>query len=635
MKATFGPKATLWLPSLSYASTTGLVDNTGSGLATLPNGWLGCNFWFDVNGNLASTTPPAVARVGSMAVRLIMAADAYQWNPPGGNNSGMVSSFGSQYAYLTTGYGIGGLGGSQAIMGGPWGGPSLSPSVDNWNTYFYSLLGSSPGVIVCANHGTNAANTAINTTADIVGLLEHLDTLGIPLLAVEYGNERYAAAAAALSGKILYVPVLTQGVGYTSVPGVSITGDGSGATAHAVLATGQVALVVLDNAGHGYTTATASLSGGGPSTPATLGAVHVGAAIPATPAGSAWGGATWAPENTSGVIKSAHQYGQSVLALATAMQASTHANVRNLPIVISLYPDGAAVADPYTSSHDIYYGDGTSIGWNQSVLNSISSSSQVGGIQWHFFPGYGGTDASLLLGAPGALQQIYATMQGLLTSYSFSGVKHYITASNPSGLATALRQSCSPVGMAFAMLAVMSAFQNPNIGNYSWFNLHQGADFSALDPSGSGQMGDLPYNDFGLLSVGRSATGALSSGGLTFGSADTPYHPYFALHALLLAAKPGDVVIPCSTQAQNVSLFAIRHTVAGSNDGKIAVLAVNTEPNPNAIALQFAGYTPSGSATVYSMGMYDRALNQSSIASGVANGWILPLPPMGIAVAIV
>lgn len=63
----------------------------------------------------------------------------------------------------------------------------------------------------------------------------------------------------------------TGGVGYISVPDVTITGDGHGAKATAVInsSTGKVTAIKVDNPGVGYTAATVTLSGGGATTQAT------------------------------------------------------------------------------------------------------------------------------------------------------------------------------------------------------------------------------------------------------------------------------------------------------------------------------------------------------------------------------
>ena len=51
------------------------------------------------------------------------------------------------------------------------------------------------------------------------------------------------------------ISVINPGFNYQSVPTVTILGDGSGATAHAVVSGGAIKSIVVDNAGNGYTSA--------------------------------------------------------------------------------------------------------------------------------------------------------------------------------------------------------------------------------------------------------------------------------------------------------------------------------------------------------------------------------------------
>jgi len=72
-----------------------------------------------------------------------------------------------------------------------------------------------------------------------------------------------ALAHGVLSGGGLAAAAVDDGgAGYSSAPGVAVTGDGSGATAHATIdANGSVNAIVVDSAGTGYTTITLTLDG--------------------------------------------------------------------------------------------------------------------------------------------------------------------------------------------------------------------------------------------------------------------------------------------------------------------------------------------------------------------------------------
>lgn len=59
------------------------------------------------------------------------------------------------------------------------------------------------------------------------------------------------------------IEVVTGGSGYVSTPVVTIDGDGTGASARALIVNGAVKRIEITNPGTGYTSATVSLSGGG------------------------------------------------------------------------------------------------------------------------------------------------------------------------------------------------------------------------------------------------------------------------------------------------------------------------------------------------------------------------------------
>jgi hypothetical protein len=59
------------------------------------------------------------------------------------------------------------------------------------------------------------------------------------------------------------IEIVNPGINYTSAPTITITGDGSGATATAKFGGGRITEIVLTNRGSNYTRATVSITGGG------------------------------------------------------------------------------------------------------------------------------------------------------------------------------------------------------------------------------------------------------------------------------------------------------------------------------------------------------------------------------------
>jgi hypothetical protein len=64
-------------------------------------------------------------------------------------------------------------------------------------------------------------------------------------------------------GRIMAYPVISGGYGYGANPPVTITGDGTGASAHAIVQNGSVIKIVVDNYGLGYRWATVTIGGSG------------------------------------------------------------------------------------------------------------------------------------------------------------------------------------------------------------------------------------------------------------------------------------------------------------------------------------------------------------------------------------
>lgn len=71
------------------------------------------------------------------------------------------------------------------------------------------------------------------------------------------------------------ISVINPGFGYQSEPTITILGDGTGATAHAVLSGGSIKNIVIDNAGAGYTSAIAQITPVSGDTTGQLGAAVV------------------------------------------------------------------------------------------------------------------------------------------------------------------------------------------------------------------------------------------------------------------------------------------------------------------------------------------------------------------------
>lgn len=94
--------------------------------------------------------------------------------------------------------------------------------------------------------------------------IKFLTTSYIPVqtLTADGGESQWAVQTAAVDGGIHVVKVTAGGSGYGSAPSVTITGDGTGATANSTISGGIVTAVTITNPGTGYTRASVAFGSG-------------------------------------------------------------------------------------------------------------------------------------------------------------------------------------------------------------------------------------------------------------------------------------------------------------------------------------------------------------------------------------
>jgi hypothetical protein len=99
------------------------------------------------------------------------------------------------------------------------------------------------------------------TTARALKFLTN-DYIPVQTLGSDDGTDQWDVQAAAVDGAIHVIKVTSGGSGYGSAPAVTITGDGTGATANCTISAGAVTAVTITNKGSGYTRATVSFASG-------------------------------------------------------------------------------------------------------------------------------------------------------------------------------------------------------------------------------------------------------------------------------------------------------------------------------------------------------------------------------------
>ena len=99
------------------------------------------------------------------------------------------------------------------------------------------------------------------TTSNALKFLTN-DYIPVQTLTSDDGSDQWDVQAAAVDGGIHVIKVTAGGSGYATAPAVTITGDGTGATANSTIVANVVTAVTVTNIGSGYTRATVSFASG-------------------------------------------------------------------------------------------------------------------------------------------------------------------------------------------------------------------------------------------------------------------------------------------------------------------------------------------------------------------------------------
>ena len=99
------------------------------------------------------------------------------------------------------------------------------------------------------------------TTAKALKFLTN-DYIPVQTLTSDGGEDQWDVQTAAVDGGIHVVKVTAGGSGYVTAPAVTITGDGTGATANSTITANVVTSVTITAAGTGYTRATVAFASG-------------------------------------------------------------------------------------------------------------------------------------------------------------------------------------------------------------------------------------------------------------------------------------------------------------------------------------------------------------------------------------
>jgi len=99
------------------------------------------------------------------------------------------------------------------------------------------------------------------TTAKALKFLTN-DYIPVQTLTSDDGSDQWDVQTAAVDGGIHVIKVTSGGSGYATAPAVTITGDGTGATANSTITANVVTAVTITAAGTGYTRASVTFASG-------------------------------------------------------------------------------------------------------------------------------------------------------------------------------------------------------------------------------------------------------------------------------------------------------------------------------------------------------------------------------------
>ena len=211
----------------------------------------------------------------------------------------------------------------------------------------------------------------------------------VKILSTDDGSIQWNVQSTAINGALHRIKLVTNGAGYTSVPTVVITGDGTGATAVAITSAGVVTGINMTTVGTGYSRAIVTLSGGGSTTAATARAVITPTgghgSNPITELGGFYvmaqtllegadGSGDFVIDNDYrqlGIIRNPVDFGTTTIATSTTKSALTILNhstttggsyVRDLEVVGSTSGARALVVSIGTNQIKIYQNDSTGYG---------------------------------------------------------------------------------------------------------------------------------------------------------------------------------------------------------------------------------------------------------------------------------
>jgi len=260
--------------------------------------------------------------------------------------------------------------------------------------------------------------------------------------------------------------------------------------------------------------------------------------------------------------------------------------------------------------------DGIAPDWNSTVLAQCGSVVDFVIVHWYPQDPYNESDAGLLSAPQNASTGVAAMatkLKSLINQYGGanpSRIQILVTETNSVSYNPG-KQTLSIVNAMFTADNMLSWMENGATSVDVW-GLHNGPVWG----NASGALfGSYNYGDYGILSNGQSGEPA----------ANTPFPTYYGMRMASLLGKAGDTLV--ATNSGNALLTT--HAVKQAN-GSLALLLINKDRNNTINAnVALTGFTPSGTATVYSYTPSTSGVTSTNV-SGQGTSFSLALAPYSL-----
>jgi alpha-L-arabinofuranosidase len=249
--------------------------------------------------------------------------------------------------------------------------------------------------------------------------------------------------------------------------------------------------------------------------------------------------------------------------------------------------------------------------WNNTVLPIACSSIDYVIVHWYAQGPTGESDSALLSAAENgestsvsytpSIPNMIASVRSEINQYCgshASAIQIMVTETNSVSYNTG-KQTTGLVNALFLDDDYMTWLEN-GVTNVDWWDIHNGA--TGGNNNSDSLYGTTQYGDYGLLSNGSCASATICEP-----AANTPFPTYYGLQMLTHLGQAGDTMVSASSGNSLVGVHVVKQA-----NGQLAIMLINKDPHTTYdVTVSLAGFSASGTATVYRYGENSTAITAS------------------------